>query len=144
MPSQRTGRLLENDDNGVVELQATELDRLLRDNQRLNKRVDYLIEEVGGLRKLQSREHELREREHSLRERDHALRQETHHSMLGLMEQAILPRTNGQNNGAHALADIHNTARQDRQALRERYTNVDAQSRPEKSWPDIPSFLRRD
>lgn len=130
----------ERDLNAVVEFQAVEMDRLLRDNQRLNKRVDYLIEEVGGLRQLQSREHALREREHNLRERDHALHQETQNSLLGFMEKAILPHAKV--NATHALADIHSAAN-DRKALRERYTNVEAQRQPEKAWPDIPSFLRR-
>ncbi len=140
MPSQRTGRLPEEDVNAVVEFQAIELERLLRDNQRLNKRIDYLIEEVGGLRRLQSREQALREREHNLRERDHALHQETQNSLLGFMEKAILPRRKA--DATHALADIHSTP-QDRLAISDRYTNVEAQRQPEKAWPDIPAFLRR-
>ncbi len=140
MPSQTTGRLPEEDVNAVVEFQAIELERLLRDNQRLNKRIDYLIEEVGGLRRLQSREHALREREQDLRERDHALHQETQNSLVGFMEKAILPRT--KDAGSRALADIHRTP-PDRMALSDRYTNIEAQRQPEKTWPDIPAFLRR-
>lgn len=130
----------------VVEIQTVELDRLLRDNKRLNRRIDYLIEEVGSLRKLQAREQDLREKEHSLRERDQALHQEAQESMLGLVERAmILPNKRDQGaKGTQALADIHRHEPQDPDALRARYTDADAQQRQETAWPDIPTFLRRD
>ncbi len=130
----------------VVEIQTVELERLLRDNKRLNRRIDYLIEEVGGLRKLQAREQDLREKEHSLRERDHALHQEAQESMLGLVERAmILPskRETG-DTGSKALAEIHRDAPQDIDSLRARYTDPQAQQQEDVAWPDIPTFLRRD
>ena len=130
----------------VVEIQAVELDRLLSDNKRLNRRIDYLIEEVGSLRKLQAREQDLRAKEQSLRERDHALHQEAQESMLGLMERAmILPaKREPADPGSTALAEIHREAPQDPAALRARYTDAEAQQRRELGWPDIPTFLRRE
>ena len=50
----------------IVELQALELARLLRDNNRLNQRIDFLIGEIKWLRELQERELVLRESEQAM------------------------------------------------------------------------------
>ncbi|MFQ5973145.1 MAG: hypothetical protein ACE5Q3_12515 [Alphaproteobacteria bacterium] len=50
----------------IVELQAVELKRLLRENERLSRRVDALISELGQLRELQKRELGLRQGQQDL------------------------------------------------------------------------------
>ncbi len=51
----------------IVEMQAVELKRLMRDKDRLNKRIDTLIEELSRLREAQQQDLGLREREQALR-----------------------------------------------------------------------------
>jgi len=51
----------------VVEFQKMELTRLLRDNERLNARLDQLMDEIRHLRDMQQREQVLRQQEQSLR-----------------------------------------------------------------------------
>ncbi len=52
----------------VVEFQKVELDRLLRENRRLNQRLDQLMEEMRHLREMQQREQVLRQQEQGLRQ----------------------------------------------------------------------------
>ncbi len=54
----------------IVEFQKIELTRLLRDNTRLNRRLDQLMDEIRQL-------HEMQQREQVLRQQDQALRQQT-------------------------------------------------------------------
>ncbi|MHA1571413.1 MAG: hypothetical protein ACTSWM_06300, partial [Alphaproteobacteria bacterium] len=51
----------------IVELQALELKRLMRDKERLHQKVDSLISEIGSLRQLQQQDQALRAREQDLR-----------------------------------------------------------------------------
>ncbi len=51
----------------VVEFQAIELRRLVKDNERLNKRVDRLIDEIGAFRDLQRQEISLRREDQQAR-----------------------------------------------------------------------------
>lgn len=51
----------------VVELQRVELKRLLRENDRLNTRLDQLLDELRHLREMQRREQVLRQQEQALR-----------------------------------------------------------------------------
>ncbi len=51
----------------VVEFQKMELTRLLRENERLNTRLDQLFEETRRLRDMQQREQVLRQQEQTLR-----------------------------------------------------------------------------
>ena len=51
----------------VVEFQKLELTRLLRENERLNTRLDQLFEETRRLRDMQQREQVLRQQEQTLR-----------------------------------------------------------------------------
>jgi len=51
----------------IVELQALELKRLMRDKEALNQKIDSLISEIGALRLLQQQDQTLRAREHDLR-----------------------------------------------------------------------------
>jgi hypothetical protein len=51
----------------VVEFQKMELTRLLRDNERLNARLDQLMDEIRHLRDMQQREQVLRQQEQGLR-----------------------------------------------------------------------------
>ncbi len=53
----------------IVELQALELRRLMRDKERLNQRIDTLVDELGELRALQQQDQTWREREQDLRSR---------------------------------------------------------------------------
>ena len=52
----------------IVEFQKLELDRLLRDNARLNHRLDQLIDELVHLREMQQREQVLRQQDQALRQ----------------------------------------------------------------------------
>ncbi len=52
----------------IVEFQKLELDRLLRDNTRLNHRLDQLIDELVHLREMQQREQVLRQQDQALRQ----------------------------------------------------------------------------
>jgi TolA-binding protein len=54
----------------IIEFQKIELTRLLRDNTRLNQRLDQLMDEIRYLREMQ-------QREQVLRQQDQALRQQT-------------------------------------------------------------------
>ncbi len=51
----------------IVEMQALELRRLMRDKERLSEKIDSLISEIGSLRALQQQDRSLRESEHELR-----------------------------------------------------------------------------
>ena len=51
----------------IVEMQAVELKRLMRDKDRLNRRIDALIEEISWLREMQQQDQSLREKEQALR-----------------------------------------------------------------------------
>ena len=51
----------------VVEFQKMELTRLLRENERLNNRIDQLFDEIRHLRDMQQREQVLRQQEQALR-----------------------------------------------------------------------------
>jgi hypothetical protein len=51
----------------VVEFQKMELTRLLRENERLNTRLDQLFDEIRHLRDMQQREQVLRQQEQALR-----------------------------------------------------------------------------
>ena len=51
----------------VVEFQKMELTRLLRENERLNSRLDQLMDEIRHLRDMQQREQVLRQQEQGLR-----------------------------------------------------------------------------
>lgn len=53
----------------IVEVQAIELRRLVKDNERLNKRVDRLIDELAALRDLQGQEIDLRRDDQQARAR---------------------------------------------------------------------------
>ena len=57
----------------VVEFQKVELSRLMRDNSRLNQRLDQLFEELRHLREMQQREQVLRQQEQALRQRSQDL-----------------------------------------------------------------------
>lgn len=57
----------------VVEFQKVELDRLLKDNRRLNERLDHLGEEARHFREMQQREQILRQQEQKLREQAQAI-----------------------------------------------------------------------
>ena len=57
----------------VIEFQKVELSRLLRDNTRLNNRLDQMMEELGHLREMQQREQVLRQQEQALRQRAQTL-----------------------------------------------------------------------
>jgi hypothetical protein len=57
----------------VVEFQKVELDRLLKDNRRLNERLDRLGEEIRHFREMQQREQILRQQEQNLREQAQAM-----------------------------------------------------------------------
>ncbi len=59
----------------VVEFQKVELSRLLRDNSRLNQRLDQLMDELRHLREMQQREQVLRQQDQAMRQQDQALRQ---------------------------------------------------------------------
>jgi hypothetical protein len=52
----------------IVEFQKLELDRLLRDNTRLNQRFDQLMDELVHLREMQQREQVLRQQDQALRQ----------------------------------------------------------------------------
>jgi len=52
----------------VVEFQKLELTRLLKDNERLNARLDQLMDEIRHLRDMQQREQVLRQQEQALRQ----------------------------------------------------------------------------
>lgn len=51
----------------IVEMQALELKRLMRDKDQLNGRIDALIEEISWLREMQQQDQTLREKEQALR-----------------------------------------------------------------------------
>lgn len=51
----------------IVEMQALELKRLMRDKEQLSAKIDSLIGEIGSLRALQQQDQNLREREQALR-----------------------------------------------------------------------------
>ncbi len=147
----------------VVQFQSIELGRLVRDNKRLNERIDHLLDDIRALRELQHREQKLREREQSLREKDQAQRQEAQESMREMIEMAfILPKkvqgqapanmeagskSKSRTESAPELAAIHR-GEQTKPALAavqqplfsERYRNVGAS---QAAWPEIPAFLRR-
>jgi hypothetical protein len=57
----------------VVEFQKIELSRLLRDNSRLNKRVDQFMEELRHLREMQQREQVLRQQDQTLWQQTQAM-----------------------------------------------------------------------
>jgi hypothetical protein len=57
----------------VVEFQKVELSRLLRDNSRLNRRLDQFMDEMRHLREIQQREQVLRQQDQALRQRTQAL-----------------------------------------------------------------------
>lgn len=50
----------------VVEFQKVELSRVLKENERLNRRLDQLFEEIGHLREIQQREQVLRQQDQLL------------------------------------------------------------------------------
>jgi len=50
----------------VVEFQKIELDRILRENERLNRRIEDLLEELRHLREVQQREQILRQQDQNL------------------------------------------------------------------------------
>ena len=52
----------------VIEFQKVELTRLLKENGRLNRRFDRLMDELGHLREMQQREQVLRQQEQGLRQ----------------------------------------------------------------------------
>lgn len=68
----------------VVEFQKVELDRLLKENVRLNERLDQQLEEVRQLRHMLQREQVLRQQEHNLR-------QHVQHILDRLTERFALP-----------------------------------------------------
>lgn len=146
----------------VVQFQSIELGRLVRDNKRLNERIDHLLGDIRGLRELQRREQLLRENEQSLREKDQTLRQEAQASMKEMIEMAfILPKQPGlqapakmkapaKTDSAPKIAAIHRGAapkpvpRETQQPLfSERYRNVGGAGTSQAAWPEIPEFLRR-
>ncbi len=57
----------------VIEFQKVELSRLLRDNTRLNHRLDQMMEELRHLREMQQREQVLRQQDQTLRQRAQTL-----------------------------------------------------------------------
>ena len=57
----------------VIEFQKVELSRLLRDNTRLNRRLDQMMEELRHLREMQQREQVLRQQDQTLRQRAQTL-----------------------------------------------------------------------
>ncbi len=57
----------------VVEFQKVELTRLLRDNSRLNRRLDQVMDELRHHREMQQREQVLRQQDQALRQRTQAL-----------------------------------------------------------------------
>ncbi len=64
----RAGLLSEQAVPVVIEFQKIELTRLLKENDRLNRRLDRLMDEFGHLRELQQREQVLRQQEQGLRQ----------------------------------------------------------------------------
>ncbi len=70
----------------IVEFQKVELTRLLRDNTRLNQRLDQLMDEIRHL-------HEMQQREQVLRQQDQALRQQTQGMIERLTERLSPPAT---------------------------------------------------
>jgi hypothetical protein len=68
----------------VVEFQKMELTRLLRENERLNARLDQLFDEIRHLRDMQQREQVLRQQEQ-------ALRRQNQETLDRLTRQTALP-----------------------------------------------------
>ncbi len=148
----------------VVQFQSIELGRLVRDNKRLNERIDHLLDDIRGLRELQRRDQQLREKEQSLREKDQTQRHEAQESMRELIEMAfILPKqpglqapatakrkANAKTDSAPKLAAIHAGEAPRPEALEmqqplfsERYRNAGGDGASQAAWPEIPAFLRR-
>ncbi len=75
----------------VIEFQKIELTRLLRENNRLNQRLDRLMDEFGHLRELQQREQVLRQHEQGLRQQEQDLRQQLQITVDRLTERLALP-----------------------------------------------------
>ena len=70
----------------IIEFQKIEITRLLRDNTRLNQRLDHLMEEIRHL-------HEMQQREQVLRQQDQALRRQTQGMIERLTGRLSLPAT---------------------------------------------------
>jgi hypothetical protein len=81
----------------IVEFQKVELNRLLRDNTRLNRRLDQLMDEIRHLREMQ-------QREQVLRQQDQVLRQQVQGTLERLTERLPLP---GRSNALGAVSDTH-------------------------------------
>ncbi len=81
----------------VVEFQKIELSRLLRDNARLNQRLDQIMDEFRHLREMQ-------QREQVLRQQDQALRQQIQGTLDRLTERLPPPAHRGSRSPASVAA----------------------------------------
>ncbi len=155
----------------VVQFQSIELSRLVRDNKRLNERVDLLLDDIRALRELQRRDQRLRAKELSLREKDQTLHQGAQESIREMIEMAfILPKQSPltapvkvaatkktkmksvakQTGSASELAAIHRNEGPEtvppvvkEPLFAERYRQAGNNGTGQAAWPEIPSFLRR-
>ncbi len=83
----------------ILEFQAIELRRLVKDNERLNKRVDRLIEELAAQRELQRQEITARREDQQSRIK---VQEALHTLLVSVIEAGGLDRhrsTNGATNG---------------------------------------------
>jgi len=87
-----SGRAAPRDDLGVVvEFQKIELDRVLRENERLNRRVEELLEELRHLREVQQREQILRQQDQTLRAQAQTLLEQMVGQMAGRLTLPAAP-----------------------------------------------------
>lgn len=138
----------------IIELQAIELKRHVRDNQRLNQRVDRLLDEVAGLQQMQRQEQILREKEQ-------ALRHQTQKTINDLLGKIALPAPQtiqdhdyraAQQNGGHVVFPVlieesgpppTNAPHSDETQLPDAPRESEAAKMPHRSdHPDIPGFLK--
>jgi len=157
----------------VVQFQSIELSRLVRDNKRLNERVDLLLDDIRALRELQRRDQRLRAKELLLREKDQVLHQGAQESIREMIEMAfILPKQSPltapvkaaakkkaktktksaakKTESAPELAAIHRNEGPEtvppvvkEPLFAERYRQAGKNGSGQAAWPEIPSFLRR-
>ena len=151
----------------VIQFQSIELGRLVRDNKRLNERVDRLLDDIRALRELQRRDQRLRAKELSLREKDQALHLGAQDSIREMIEMAfILPKKSQFQAPAKIAKKVKSTAEKTEAAAKlaaihrdeepesvppvvkeplfsERYRQAGRDGAHQAGWPEIPSFLRR-
>ena len=153
------------DVGSVVQFQSIELSRLVKDNKRLNDRIDQLLDDIRGLRELQRRDQRLRAKELALREKDQALHQTAQESIRDMIDMAfILPKqpqlkapaspstkttAKAKTEAAPELAAIHRSEAPDevpavqKTLFSERYRPTGKNGDGQAAWPEIPEFLRR-